>query len=64
MYDQGLNLVVKDSCMKVKCLKETFEAVREISLLVKKSPKRKSVLQNHTRFTRTVGMVINKCYGD
>ena len=38
-YGHALNLVVKDSCIKVKCLKETFEAVRKISLLVKKSPK-------------------------
>ena len=33
-YDHALNLAVKDSCIKVKCLKETFEALREISLLV------------------------------
>ena len=87
-YGHALNLVVKDSCIKVKCLKETFEAVREISLLVKKSPKRNTKLdeiRNHskndaksnqtfrpTRWTfrgetleiGTVGMVINKCYGD
>ena len=34
-YGHALNLVAKDSCIKVKCLKETFEAVPEISLLVK-----------------------------
>ena len=51
-YDHALNLVVKDSCIKVKCLKETFEAVREISLLVKKSPKRNTKLdeiRNHSK---------------
>ena len=37
-YDHALNLVVKDSCIKVKYLKETFESAGEISLLVKKSP--------------------------
>ena len=51
-YGHVLNLVVKDSCIKVKCLKETFEAVREISLLVKKSPKRNTKLdeiRNHSK---------------
>ena len=51
-YGHALNLVVKDSCIKVKCLKETFEAVREISLLVKKSPKRNTKLdeiRNHSK---------------
>ena len=43
-YGYALNLVVKDSSIKVKCLKETFEPVREISLLVKKSPKRNKKL--------------------
>ena len=37
-YDHALNLAVKDSCIKVKYLKETFESAREITLLVKKSP--------------------------
>ena len=48
-YCHALNLVVKDSCIKVKCLKE---AVREISLLVKKSPKRNTKLdeiRNHSK---------------
>ena len=51
-YGHALNLVVKDSCIKVKCLKETFEAVREISLLLKKSPKRNTKLdeiRNHSK---------------
>ena len=26
-YGYALNLVVKDACIKVKCLKETFETV-------------------------------------
>ena len=43
-YGYALNLAVKDSCIKVKCLKETFEAIREISLLFKKSPKRNTNL--------------------
>ena len=43
-YGYALNLVAKDSCIKVKRLKETFEAVREISLLFKKSPKRNTEL--------------------
>ena len=34
-YGYALNLVVKDSSIKVKCLKETFEPVREISLLLR-----------------------------
>ena len=51
-YGHALNLVVKDSCIKVKCLKETFEAVREVLLLVKKSPKRNTKLdelRNHSK---------------
>ena len=51
-YGHALNIVVKDSCINVKCLKETFEAVREISLLVKKSPKRNKnldELHNHSK---------------
>ena len=51
-YSHALNLVVKDSCIKVKCLKETFEAVREISLSVKKYPKRITKLdeiRNHSK---------------
>ena len=38
-HGHALNLVVRGSCIKVKCLKETFEAVRETSLLVKKVSK-------------------------
>ena len=48
----ALNLVVKGSCIKVKCLKETFEAVREVLLLVKESPKRNTKLdelRNHSK---------------
>ena len=51
-YGHALNLVVNNSCIKVKCLKETFEAVREISLLLKKSPKRNTKLYeigNHSK---------------
>ena len=51
-YGHALNLVVKHSFIKVKCLKEIFEAVREISLLVKKSPKRNTKLdeiRNHSK---------------
>ena len=51
-YGYALNLVVKDSCIKVKCLKETFETVWEISLLVKKFPKRNTKLweiRNHSK---------------
>ena len=51
-YGHALNLVVKDSFIKVKYLKETFEAVREISLLVKKSPQRNTKLdeiRNHSK---------------
>ena len=44
-YGDTLNLVVKDACFKVKCLRETFEAVREISLLVKNSPNRNTKLE-------------------
>ena len=50
-YGHVLNLVVKDSCIKVKCLKETSEAVRETSLLIKKSPKQDTKLdeiRNHS----------------
>ena len=52
MYGNALNLIAKDSCMKIKCLKETFEAVGEISLLVKKYPKRSTKLdeiRNHSK---------------
>ena len=51
-YGYALNLVVKDSCIKVKCLKETFETVWEISLLVKKFPERNTKLReirNHSK---------------
>ena len=51
-YGHASKLVVKNSCIKVKCLKETFEAVREISLLVKKYPKRITKLdeiRNHSK---------------
>ena len=51
-YGHALNLVIKHSFIKVKCLKEIFEAVREISLLVKKSPKRNTKLdeiRNHSK---------------
>ena len=51
-YDHALSLVVKDSCIKVKYLKETFEAAREISLLVKKSPEWNTKLdeiRNHSK---------------
>ena len=51
-YGHALNLVVKDSYIKVKCLKKTFEAVGEMSLLVKKSPKRNTNLgeiRNHSK---------------
>ena len=43
-YGHALNLVVKDACSKVDCLKESFEIVHEICKLVKKSPKRDNKL--------------------
>ena len=51
-YGHALNLVVKDSFIEIRCLKKTFEAVREISLLVKKSSKRNTKLdeiRNHSK---------------
>ena len=60
-YGHALNLVVKDSCIKVKCLKEV---VREISLLVKKSPKRNTKLneiRNHSK-NDTEGQLTGKTW--
>ena len=47
-YGHALNLVVNNSCIKVKCLKETFEAVREYHCWLKS-------LQNRTQsWTKSV----------
>ena len=44
-YGHALNLAVKDACTKIEALREAFEAAREISKLVKKSPQRDTKLQ-------------------
>ena len=51
-YSHALNLVAKDSFIKVKRLKKVSQAVPEISLLVKKSRKRNTKLdeiRNHSK---------------
>ena len=44
-YGHKLNLAVGDSIKAALCLSETFEVVREICKLVKKSPQRVYLLQ-------------------
>lgn len=44
-YGHALNLVVKDVCSIVKCLKNTFDSAREIYKLVTKSPQRDTYLK-------------------
>ena len=44
-YGHGLNLVVKDVCSVVKCLKNTFDSAREIYKIVTKSPQRDTYLK-------------------
>ena len=43
-YGDALNLAIKDTCFNVDCLKETFETVNEICILVDKSPQRNTKL--------------------
>ena len=50
-YRYALNLVVKDFCNVVKCLKGTFDTAREICKLVTKSPLRDTHLKK-TRIKR------------
>lgn len=45
-YGHALNLAVGDYVKSLKCLSETFDVVKEICKLVKKSPQRDTVLKN------------------
>lgn len=44
-YGHALNLVVKDSCNKVPALKDAFDTTKEVTIVVKKSPKRETLLK-------------------
>ena len=44
-YGHALNLAVKDTCTKVRSMKDCFDIAREITKLIKDSPKKETLLK-------------------